>query len=146
MSHIPASTEALQQFATDPSKGPDLEDLHFDMKGGMRSDWNQQALQLMRLDFKRQLEDSKDVDNIPLRSQQYIDDIFKKRFQRLVTVWKNGQCQMASDGLMESHEDVERRMIADKNVELKESRHTTRRISVCVINKFLIWTALICYI
>jgi len=129
IAHEPTSLETLREFATDLSKGPNLEDLHFDMKGGMRSEWNQQALRLMRIDFGRKLEESRD--EIPIRSQQYLDGMFQERFQRLVTVWKNGQPQVTGDGEMESHEEVERRMVADKNVQLKAARHNTRRINVC---------------
>lgn len=131
VSHIPASMEALQQFATDPDDGPDLKDLHFDMDGAMQSEWNKRALQLMRLDFNEKLKNFEDFDEIPFRSQQYIDEMLQKRFQRLVTVWKKGQRHMTSNGVMEDHEDVEKRMIADKDVQLKEARHTTRRINVC---------------
>lgn len=131
MSHIPVSTEALQRFATDADEGPDLKDLHFDMNGAMRSEWNKRALELMRLDFNKKLENFEDFDQIPFRSQQYIEEILQKRFQRMVTIWKNGQRHMTSNGVMESHEDVEMRMIANKDLQLKEARHTTRRINVC---------------
>ena len=51
--HKPVLMEALEEFRTDPLKGPDLTDLHFDMKQAMRSDWNKKALQLMQKEFCR---------------------------------------------------------------------------------------------
>jgi hypothetical protein len=101
------------------------------MDGAMRSEWNKRALELMRLDFNEKLKNFQDSDEIPFRSQQYIDEMLQKRFQRLVTVWKNRQRHMTSNGAVESHEDVEKRMIAEKDVQLKAARHTTRRINVC---------------
>jgi hypothetical protein len=86
VSHIPVSTEALQRFVTDPDEGPDLKDLHFDMDGAMRSEWNKQALELMRLDFNKKMENFEDFHEIPFRSQQYIEELLQKRFQRLVTI------------------------------------------------------------
>jgi hypothetical protein len=122
------STEVLEQFATDPSKGPDLADLHFDVKQGMRSDWNRKALQLMQAEFCRQLEET--YENVPTRSAQYFEELIRERFQRLAGLWKRGQPQTTSGGEVESHEDVEQRMMEDKDIDLKACRHTTRRINV----------------
>jgi hypothetical protein len=121
-------TEALEHFAADPSMGPDLADLHFDVKAGMRSEWNKKALRLMQTEFCRQLDD--DYEDVPVRSAQYFEELFRERFQRLAGIWKNAQPQTTSSGELESHEAVEQRMMDDKDIELKARRHTTRRINV----------------
>jgi hypothetical protein len=118
----------LEQFAADPSKGPDLDDLHFDVKAGMRSEWNKKALRVMQTEFCRQLDEN--YDGIPVRSAQYFEELFRERFQRLVGVWKHAQPQTTSNGELESHEAIEQRMMDDKDIELKARRHTTRRINV----------------
>jgi hypothetical protein len=48
-SHEPVSAQALERFEVDPQDGPDLDDLHFDVAKGMRSQWNKTALQLIQL-------------------------------------------------------------------------------------------------
>ena len=121
-------TEALEHFAADPSMGPDLADLHFDVKAGMRSEWNKKALRLMQTEFCRQLDE--DYEHVPVRSAQYFEELFQERFQRLAGIWKNAQPQITSSGELESHEAVEQRMMDDKDIELKACHHTTRRINV----------------
>jgi hypothetical protein len=126
--HEPVSEEALEEFTFDPMKGPDIADLHFDVKAGMRSEWNKKALQIMQAEFCKQLDE--EYESVPVRSTQYLEESFRERFQRLANVWKRAQPQLTSGGALESHEAVERRMIEDKDIELKCRRHTTRRINV----------------
>ena len=77
--HEPILTEALAQFAADPTNGPNLTDPHFDMKNGMRSKWNKAALGLMQIKFCTKL--SEDHDSIPARSSQYFEQLIQERFQ-----------------------------------------------------------------
>jgi hypothetical protein len=48
--HEPPSAAQLQAFASDASKGPSVEDPHFDVKAGMQSEWNKRLLYLLQLD------------------------------------------------------------------------------------------------
>lgn len=127
-SHEPVSAQALERFEVDPQDGPDLDDLHFDVAKGMRSQWNKTALQLIQLRLGEELYE--DGDDVPERSEQYLAKLIQERFQRLVVVWKNAQPLPNAGGEMESYEAVEKRMMEDKDIELKSCRHTTRRISV----------------
>jgi hypothetical protein len=122
------TTAALEQFAADPAKGPKLDNLHFDVKAGLRSEWNKKALQLMSAEFRKELEE--DYENVPVRSPQYIEELIRERFRRLVNVWKRAQPQMTPSGELESHQAIEQRMMEDKDIELKTCRHITRRINV----------------
>lgn len=118
----------MEQFAADPAEGPNLADLHFDVKAGMRSEWNKKALQMMVIAFCKLLQE--EYEDVPDRSVQYFEELIRERFQRLAGIWKNAQPQTTSAGEVESHEAVERRMMDDKEIELKARRHTTRRINV----------------
>lgn len=122
------SAEALEGFASDPQNGPNLADLHFDVAKGMRSQWNKTALQLMHAKLRKELDE--EYDQVPERSEQYFTQLIQERFQRLVVIWKNAQPHLTARGEIESYEAVEKRMIEDKDIELKSCRHTTRRINV----------------
>jgi hypothetical protein len=115
--HEPVTTAALEQFAADPVEGPKLNNLHFDMKAGLWSEWNKKALQLMLAKFRKELEE--DYENVPVRSPQYIEELIRERFQWLVNVWKCVQPQMTPSGELESHQAIEQCMMEDKGIELK---------------------------
>lgn len=122
------SKEALEQFAADSQNGPDLADLHFDVAKGMRSQWNKTALQLMHDKLRKELDE--EYENVPERSEQYLAQLIQERFQRLVVVWQNAQPHLTANGEIEDYEAIEKRMIENKDIELKSSRHTTRRLNV----------------
>ena len=122
------SKEALEQFAADSQNGPDLDDLHFDVAKGMRSQWNKTALQLMHTKLCKELDE--EYEDVTERSEQYLTQLIQERFQRLVVVWKNAQPHLTANGETEDYEAIEKRMIENKDIELKSSQHMTRRLNV----------------
>lgn len=126
-SHEPVTIEALERFASNPADGPTLEDLHLDIAGGMRSDWNQRVFNLLRQEM---CDDMELESGIPWRSDEYIEKLIRERFKRLATAWKSAQPRRMADGTTESVDAVELRMINDRDSSLKSARHLTRRINV----------------
>lgn len=129
--HVPPPPDAIQEFVVNNGPGPDLEDLHLDIRGGLASDWNKRALYLLRIAFCKELEGLTDV---PIRSTQYYHDLIAEQFSRLVTIWNNAQPKRKADGTMETFEEVEDRMNNAKKKQLVVNRHTVRRFTVRVLN------------
>jgi len=131
--HQPPSEEQLRAFANDPSQGPSLADPHFDVKAGMLSDWNKKLLRLLQVEFQSQLPGICARENtvLPPRSDKYYANLISERFQRLAQVWKQGQPKLTRYGALEAAEEVEARMVAQREVVAKTQRHYSRRLYVC---------------
>jgi hypothetical protein len=133
MFHEPPSAEQLQAFAVDPSKGPSLEDAHFDVKAGMLSEWNKKLLRLLQIAFQTQLPEicrDRGIE-LPPRSDKYYGNLVAEKFQRLVPIWKRGQQKVTGGGALESPEEVEVRMASATEQTAKKQRHLSRRLYVC---------------
>jgi len=130
--HQPPSEEQLRAFGNDPSQGPSLADAHFDVKAGMLSDWNKKLLRLLQVDFQNKLPDicARENMTLPLRSDKYYANLVSERFQRLAQIWKQGQPKLTAEGSLEAAEEVENRMIAQREVVAKAQRHYSRRLHV----------------
>jgi hypothetical protein len=124
---VPPSPETIQEFVINNGPGPNLEDLHLDIRGGLGSDWNKKAFYLLQVAFCAELEALSDV---PTRSSQYYLDLITEQFSRLVTIWNNAQPKRKADGTLENFEEVEDRMNGLKNKQLVGNRHTIRRFTV----------------
>jgi hypothetical protein len=105
--------------------GPDENDLHLDMAGGINSTWNEdvRAILLAKLKDARREEGW----SLPRRSDWYLTDLIKERFSRVVRVWQTCQRRTKKSGELESWDEVEQRVVAQKEAELLIKRHTTRR-------------------
>ena len=107
--HQPLSEEQLHAFANDPSQGPSLGDLHFNVKVGMLSDWNKKLLHLLQVDFQSKLPDicARENTAVHLRSDKYYINLVSERFQWLAQIWRQGQPQLIPNGALEAAEEVE---------------------------------------
>ena len=123
--HQPASEEQLCAFANDPSKGPSLADLHFDVNARMLSDWNKKLLHLLQVDFQSRLPDicARENMEVPLRPNRYYMNLVSKRFQWLAQIWKQGQPKLNQNGVLEAAKEVEKWMITQREVVAKKQRH-----------------------
>jgi len=132
--HEPPSAAQLQAFASDASKGPSVEDPHFDVKAGMQSEWNKRLLYLLQLDFRDRLPAECAKKNIipPPRPDKYYGNLIAERFQRLAQVWKQGQPRLTTGNDWESPEQTEERMATARKTTAKYQRHLSRRIYVGV--------------
>jgi len=92
--------EALERFAADLAEGPNLTDLHFDVKTGMQSEWNKKALQMKQTTFSKML--LEEYKQVPEWSIQYFEELIWDTFQWLAGIWKNVQPQTTAAGEVES--------------------------------------------
>ena len=132
--HKPPSAAQLQAFAHDASKGPSLEDPHFDVKAGMQSEWNKRLLYLLQLDFRDRLPAECAKKNVipPPRPNKYYENLIAEIFQRLAQVWKQGQPRLTAGDVWESPEQTEEQMATDRITAAKYKRHLSRCIYVGV--------------
>lgn len=131
--HEPPSTEQLRAFANDPTKGPSLEDAHFDVKAGMLSEWNKKLLLLLQVTFQKELPGicAQQGVTLPARTDKYYGNLVSERFQRLAAIWKQGQPKRTAEGALESYEEAEERMASTRKLTAKKQRHLSRRLYVC---------------
>jgi hypothetical protein len=130
--HEPPSAEQLQAFAKDPTKGPSLEDAHFDVKAGMLSEWNKKLLLLLQVTFQKELPGicARKGVTLPARTDKYYGNLVSERFQRLAAIWKQGQPKMTAGGVLELYEETEERMVSTRKLTAKKQRHLSRRLYV----------------
>lgn len=127
--HISVTQQQVKEFVLNNGPGPSLDDLHLDCSRGKSSQWNKAAMALMAGEFNDELETDEDVD-WPDFSSGYIDQIVWERFARLMTIYKRSQPQINSDGEEEDPRQQETRIVAEREADLKERRHGTRRHAV----------------
>jgi hypothetical protein len=119
----------VKAFLEGDGPGPDLSDLHFDLPAGLKSQWNKEALRLVREKLCQNLLDYLQTDDLP-RSEQYFDKIVEERFIRLAGIWRVAQPKELRGGRTENHEDVEERLNGRKDGMLQSYRRFTRRETV----------------
>ncbi|KAG1769698.1 hypothetical protein EV702DRAFT_935060, partial [Suillus placidus] len=104
--------------------GPDYQNLAFDLANGSKSPWNVRILNLLLEDLK---ERSEKVGWVVGRSDGYYREILEHRYKRLWTIWREGQAKVTAKGTLETGEEVEKRLIAQRDKTLKLVRQGTRR-------------------
>lgn len=129
IAHRSAKQEEIEAFLSNNGPGPNLEDLHFDMNGGLGSDWNKRAFYLLTEQFYKVVEETK----LPTRSKAYIRKMITEQFTRLATIWKNGQRKTFDDGIQETNEELEGRWTELKDSQTHKNRHIVRRFNVRLI-------------
>lgn len=122
--HEGADNEQIRAFNdAQGGAGPDLEDLHFDLHGGLLSYWNQEIFRLL-LDFMRE----EKQDNLP--SDEYIQQVLHHRYKKLMIEWAEGQAKITVDGTAEDSDEVETRILEKEQCSRKKKRQNTRRANV----------------
>lgn len=125
--HEPPTVDELSAFLKGTGPGPELDDLKLDVAGGLKSDWNRKAFNIMRDQFEKELGKMRDV---PLRSKRYIYDLITDSFTRLAVEWNRSQRKRKANGELESYDDVKKRVNTVKEKQGKVTRHNTRRFTV----------------
>ncbi|KAF8580840.1 hypothetical protein K439DRAFT_1355901, partial [Ramaria rubella] len=106
--------------------GPNLDELHLDMKGSLTSEWNVKAISLL----VEHLEAKHLEFDLPERSQAYKIDLIKEKIKRLRVVWKDLQPKTTDTGEQESPEALETRLLTKHVMASQEARQSTRRRNV----------------
>ncbi|KAG2748519.1 hypothetical protein P692DRAFT_201684653, partial [Suillus brevipes Sb2] len=109
--------------------GPDCQNLAFNLANGSSSPWNVRVLDLLLEDLKERSE--KEV-WVVRRSDGYYRETLEHRYKRLQTIWREGQVKVTAKGTLETGEDVEKRLITQRDKTLKLVRQATRRQNICL--------------
>ncbi|KAF8592245.1 hypothetical protein K439DRAFT_1324844, partial [Ramaria rubella] len=110
----------------DHKNGPNLDELHLDMKGSLTSEWNVKVISLLvecleakHLEF-----------DLPERSQAYKIDLIKEKIKCLRVVWKDFQPKTTDTGEQESPKALETRLLTKHVMAGQEARQSTRQWNV----------------
>jgi hypothetical protein len=117
----------IQAYNDGDGNGPDPDHLQLDMAGGAESQWNKAALGILL----EKLKETRRAERWPLpdRSDSYLADLIRERYKRAAAVWQSSQ-RKTSSGTLETWEQVEKRLVAKKDLQLVNNRHGTRRRNV----------------
>lgn len=67
---------------------------------------------------------------LPKRSREYLGDMVREKFKRLKGIWNAAQPKIGVAGTLETPQEIEDCLNAEKAHELKTARQNTRRMSV----------------
>jgi hypothetical protein len=126
--HQPAAREDVYSYEYEDGPGPDAQNLAFDLKHGSSTPWNAKILDILL--EKLQTRSMEEKWPFP-RSDGYYKAILEDRYKRLRTGWRAAQPKITAKGVLETGAEVEERLIAKRDGNLKSIRQTTRRRSVC---------------
>ena len=123
--------ETACAYASGDGDGSDMNALRIDTIGGVNSQWNQKVLDILLVKLKDVME--KDQWSLPNRSDMYLADLIKDCLKCAVKVWAKRQRKKNNAGTLESWDDVEQRLVAEKEGQLLLNRHATRRRNVSIL-------------
>ncbi|KAI6138146.1 hypothetical protein EDD17DRAFT_1435622, partial [Pisolithus thermaeus] len=103
--------------------GPNPERLQFDLAKNSKSPWNSAVLGILC----QQLKDQCTTEQWPMqRPDTYIRRLLTEWYKRLRTTWRNAQPKLTEKGTVETPAETEARLVAERQVVLKQCRQTTR--------------------
>lgn len=127
--HVAAHSQLVAVFNSAKGKsvhGPDFANIQFDMTSRvLATAWNLTIFN--HITDKIMKED--DLPK-PLESKEFYASLVVEKFKRCKAYWKEGQCQVKSDGQLETEEEVRARLEAKDVTLSKAGRHASRRHSV----------------
>ncbi|KAG1726121.1 hypothetical protein EDD22DRAFT_740635, partial [Suillus occidentalis] len=118
--------EDVYSYEYEDGPGPDAQNLAFDLKHGSSTPWNAKILDILL--EKLQTRSMEEKWPFP-RSDGYYKAILEDRYKRLRTGWRAAQPKITAKGVLETGAEVEERLIAKRDGNLKSIRQTTRRRS-----------------
>ncbi|KAF8880602.1 hypothetical protein CPB84DRAFT_1687535 [Gymnopilus junonius] len=107
----------------DDEKGPDLEDLHIDLRHKLMSNWNKAIIKLMVEVVRHYWEEDKDdkFESLTERSNDYIQELVIQRLEHLRWIWRKAQPKVKEDGEVECPSEIEEWMAIERDNAEKET-------------------------
>jgi hypothetical protein len=109
------------KYAEGQERGPDLNGLHLDMKGGLNSDWNVKTISLLAED----LELHRKAFDLPERLETYREELVREKLKRLRVSWREFQPKTDEMGAEETPEALEACILEKHTVSSKQARQPT---------------------
>jgi hypothetical protein len=126
--HQSVTPQTADAYSNGEGEGPDENDLHIDMMGALNSEWNKKVLEILLAKLKDVRKEEKW--SLPNRSDDYLAALIKDRMKRAMRKWTASQRKTNQSGELETWDDVEQRLVAQKEAQLVANRHATRRRNV----------------
>jgi hypothetical protein len=120
----------IEDFETGATDGPDVDDIRIDFKGKLNSKWNERAIDLLTIYVIGELKEVKQLRLLPRRSDDYIRDIIVTYIKNAMTPYRNAQPKLLASGRVESPEELEQRLIVDRDKLSQKARAKSRRNEV----------------
>ena len=120
--HEPADCDKVHSYEYEDGPGPDLKSPKFDLKRNSKSLWNSAVLDIILQNLKDQCAE----EEWPIQqSDSYIRQLLMDQYKRLRTMWKKAQPKLTDNGTVETPVETEARLIAKRQLVLKQCRQTT---------------------
>ena len=122
-----APTAQVKDWNDGTGAGPNPDHLQFDMEGLHHSPWNTSVI----LSLTKLLEVKvAEVGYLSERPEEYYRALVVDKFKRCQRVWKNARPKLNDRGLVETPEQLEKRMDDENGVRSRGSRQAERRCNV----------------
>lgn len=130
--YIPLDPKIIGRYTNpnDPDSGPDKNRLEIDMRGKISSLWNKRVVEILIEAAEECRQTDKTYDGLPKRSSKYMGELFKSLLERARVSFNNAQQKFKEDGEVETLDELEQRMVEQKEKSLKDIRLHTRRQAV----------------
>lgn len=99
----------------------------FDLTQNYRSLWNSKVLELLLQELQQRC---KDEDWPIKKTDSYLREVLQNRYKKLRTIWTKAQPKLTKNGVQETPEEVEVRLVEEMTKMGKASRQATRRRNV----------------
>ncbi|KAG1890845.1 hypothetical protein F4604DRAFT_1672841 [Suillus subluteus] len=119
--HQPAIREDVYSYEYEDGPGPNTQNLAFNLEHGSSTPWNAKILDILLEELQRRSTEEK----WPFqRSDGYYKAILEDRYKQLRMAWRVAQPKVTAKGILETGAEVEERLIAkrDGNLKLKYTR------------------------
>jgi len=131
ITHNPADTGDVRAYEYEDGPAPDTDNIAFDLMQNYSSPWNRFILQFLLQELQMRC----DEEAWPIRKKDnYIEEILQQRYKRLRTLWRNARPRLTAEGLPETPNEIEARLVEQKEKLGKESRQATRRRNVRILS------------
>jgi hypothetical protein len=126
--HQSVDPQIVNAYSNGNGEGPDGKDLRIDMMGKLNSVWNKKVLEILLVKLK----DAREQEEWSLlnRSDDYLAALIKDHMKQAMGMWTASQCKTKQSGELETWDEVEQQLVAQKEAQLTTNRHATRRQNV----------------
>jgi hypothetical protein len=122
--HEPPLHEEILSFERGTGEGPNP------IKGTIGSQWNHSVVNILLEKLLEMKADPEEWGDMPERSDMYFEDLIVQKLTRARSSWREAQPHLDEEGILETIDKVEKRMITTKEERDRAGRVYTRRMTV----------------
>ena len=131
ITHNSADARDVHAYEYEDGPAPDTNNIAFNLMQNCSSPWNRFILQSLLQELQMHC----DEEAWPIRKMDsYIEEILRQCYKQLRTVWRNARPKLTHEGLPETQNEIEARLVEQKEKLGKESRQATRHHNVHILS------------